>query len=245
MADQAEVMKQIKRKPGVNYPVLTPNIKGFEAARAVGAEEVAIFASASEAFSQKNINCSIKESIERFDEVLAAAKASNVKVRGYVSCVLGCPFEGEIQPEPVIEVTRALLERGCYEVSLGDTIGIGTPGSTYKLLSAMKEAGIPFDKLAVHFHNTYGQALANIVTALQFGIATVDSSVAGLGGCPYAKGATGNVPTEDVVFMLHGMGIETGVDLDKLIDTGAYIMGVLNKESRSLAGTAISKKRTL
>lgn len=244
MADQNEVMKQINRKAGVTYPVLTPNLKGFEAALAVGATEVAVFGSASESFSKKNVNASIKESIERFDDVLAAAKKNNIKVRGYVSCVLGCPYEGYIEPSPVIEVAKMLLDRGCYEVSLGDTIGVGTPGTTYKLLSAMKDAGLPFDKLAVHFHNTYGQALANITTSLQFGITTVDSSVAGLGGCPYAKGATGNIATEDVVYMLHGMGIQTGVDLDKLIDAGQFIMGKLGRESRSLAGTAIFKKRT-
>ena len=244
MADQSEVMKLIKQKPGVSYPVLTPNLKGFESALAVGAGEVAIFAAASESFSKKNINCTIRESIDRYDEVLQAAKKANVKVRGYVSCVLGCPYEGYIEPEPVIEVAKLLLEKGCYEVSLGDTIGVGTPGTTYKLLESLKSAGLPFDKLAVHFHNTYGQALANITTALQFGISTVDSSVAGLGGCPYAKGATGNVATEDVVYMLHGMGIETGIDLDKLIDAGQFIMSELGRESRSLAGTAILKKRS-
>jgi isopropylmalate/homocitrate/citramalate synthase len=243
MADQSEVMKAIKRKDGVSYPVLTPNIKGFEAAMAVGAQEVAIFAAASESFSKKNINCTIRESIDRYDEVLQAAKKSNVKVRGYVSCVLGCPYEGYIQPEPVVDVAKLLLEKGCYEISLGDTIGIGTPGTTFKLLTALKDAGVPLDKLAVHFHNTYGQALANIATSLQFGISTVDSSVAGLGGCPYAKGATGNVATEDVVFMLHGMGIETGIDLDKLIDAGQFIMTELGRETRSLAGSAILKKR--
>lgn len=243
MADQAEVMKLIKRREGVSYPVLTPNLKGYEAARVVGAEEVAIFAAASESFSKKNINCTIRESIDRYDEVLKAAKKDGVKVRGYVSCVLGCPYEGYIEPEPVIEVTKLLLERGCYEVSLGDTIGVGTPGTTWKLLKAMQEANLPFHQLAVHFHNTYGQAIANIATSLQFGIATVDSSVAGLGGCPYAKGATGNVATEDVVYMLHGMGIHTGIDLDKLIDAGQYIMTQLGRESRSLAGTAILKKR--
>ena len=243
MADHTEVLERIRRKPGVSYPVLTPNLKGFEAARAAGATEVAIFGAASEAFSRKNINCSIAESLERFRPVASEAKRHGIKVRGYVSCVLGCPYEGEIKPERVADVAAALYEMGCYEVSLGDTIGTGTPGRTKSMIEACARR-VPLDKLAGHYHDTYGQALANIYASLEMGVATFDASVAGLGGCPYAAGASGNVATEDVVYMLNGLGVRTGVDLDRLVDIGQWICGVLGKEPASKAGRAlISKKR--
>ncbi len=237
MADSEAVFQQVKRAPGVRYAALTPNLKGFERALSVKADEVAIFGAASESFSQKNINCSIAESIARFEPVMAAAKAENIPVRGYISCVLGCPYEGEIQPQAVLEVTRALFDMGCYEVSLGDTIGTGTAGSMAGLLDVLL-AEYPAEKLAVHCHDTYGQALANILVALQYGIATVDASVAGLGGCPYAEGATGNVATEDVVYMLNGLGIETGIDLAKLIAAGRNISAVLGRPSASRVARA-------
>ncbi len=238
MADSEAIFQQVKRAPGVRYAALTPNLKGFERAMAVKADEVAIFAAASESFSQKNINCSIAESIARFEPVIEAAKAENIPVRGYVSCVLGCPYGGEIAPQAVLEVTRALFEMGCYEVSLGDTIGTGTAGSMATLLDTLL-AHYPAEKLAVHCHDTYGQALANILVALQHGIATVDASVAGLGGCPYAEGATGNVATEDVVYMLQGLGIETGIDLPKLITAGRNISAVLGRPSVSRVSRAM------
>ena len=242
MADHTEVLERIRRRPGVAYPVLTPNLKGFEAARAAGATEVAIFAAASEAFSQKNINCSIAASLERFRPVAAAAKASGVKLRGYISCVLGCPYEGEVKPARVAEVAGALADMGCYEVSLGDTIGVGTPGKTKSLIEACARR-LPIERLAGHFHDTYGQALANIYASLEMGVASFDSSIAGLGGCPYAAGASGNVATEDVVYMLNGLGIETGVDLERLVDTGQWICGLLGREPSSKAGKAIAAKR--
>jgi hydroxymethylglutaryl-CoA lyase len=242
MADHTEVLEGIRRKPGVSYPVLTPNLKGFQAALAAGATEVAIFGAASEAFSRKNINCSIEESLERFRPVAEAAKAAKVKVRGYLSCVLGCPYEGEVPTQKVAEVAGALYDMGCYEVSLGDTIGVGTPGRTQKMIEAVARR-VPLERLAGHYHDTYGQALANIYASLQLGVATFDSSVAGLGGCPYAKGASGNVATEDVVYMLHGLGIRTGVDLDKLAETGAWISAVLGREPGSKAGKAIAAKK--
>jgi hydroxymethylglutaryl-CoA lyase len=242
MADHTEVLERIRRKPGVSYPVLTPNLKGFEAARAAGATEVAIFGAASEAFSKKNINCSIAESLERFRPVAEAARAANVKVRGYISCVLDCPYEGAIAPEKVAEVAGALYDMGCYEISLGDTIGTGTPGRTQKMIEAVAKR-VPIGKLAGHYHDTYGQALANIYASLEMGVATFDSSVAGLGGCPYAKGASGNVATEDVVYMLHGLGIETGVDLDKLVAIGQWICGVIGKDPVSKAGRALAAKK--
>ena len=210
MADHTEVLERIRRRPGVSYPVLTPNLKGFEAARAAGATEVAIFGAASEAFSRKNINCSIEESLARFRPLALEARKHDIKVRGYVSCVLGCPYEGEVAPARVAEVAGALYDMGCYEVSLGDTIGVGTPGKTKAMIEACAKR-VPMDKLAGHYHDTYGQALANIYASLELGVATFDASIAGLGGCPYAKGATGNVATEDVVFLLHGMGIATGI----------------------------------
>jgi hydroxymethylglutaryl-CoA lyase len=243
MADHTEVLERIRRKPGVSYPVLTPNLKGFESARAAGATEVAIFGAASEAFSKKNINCSIAESLERFRPVVEAAKSSNVKVRGYVSCVLGCPYEGEVKAERVADVAGALYEMGCYEVSLGDTIGTGTPGKTKAMIEATARR-VPMEKLAGHYHDTYGQALANIYASLEMGVATFDASVAGLGGCPYAKGASGNVATEDVVYMLNGLGVRTGVDLDKLVDIGQWICGILGRKPASKAALALAAKKT-
>ncbi|WP_028878535.1 hydroxymethylglutaryl-CoA lyase [Terasakiella pusilla] len=239
MADSAEIMEKITRKDGVSYPVLTPNLKGFEGAMAVGAKEVAIFGAASESFSQKNINCTIEESLERFRPVVEAAKELGVLVRGYVSCVVGCPYEGEIAPEKVADVSAKLYEMGCYEISLGDTVGVGTPGKVKDMLAAVS-AKVPMEKLAVHFHDTYGQALANIYAALEMGVATVDSSVAGLGGCPYAKGASGNVATEDVVYMLNGLGIDTGVDLDKLCEAGRFISNVLGRAPASKVSLAMA-----
>jgi len=242
MADHTEVLERIRRKPGVSYPVLTPNLKGFEAARAAGATEVAIFGAASEAFSKKNINCSIAESLERFKPVVDAAKKEKIRVRGYVSCVLGCPYEGEINPERVADVAGALYEMGCYEVSLGDTIGTGTPGRTKAMIEACARR-VPLEKLAGHYHDTYGQALANIYASLEMGVATFDASVAGLGGCPYAAGASGNVATEDVVYMLNGLGMRTGVDLDRLVDIGQWICGILKKAPSSKAARALAAKR--
>ena len=241
MADHTEVLEGIRRKPGVSYPVLTPNLKGFEAARAAGATEVAVFGAASESFSKKNINCSIAESLERFRPVAEAARKANIKVRGYISCVLGCPYEGEIAPAKVAEVARALNDMGCYEISLGDTIGTGTPGKTKAMIEACAHV-VPIERLAGHYHDTYGQALANIYASLEMGVATFDASVAGLGGCPYAKGASGNVATEDVVYMLNGLGIDTGIDLAKLVATGQWICGVIGKEPQSKAGKAIAAK---
>ena len=240
MADTAEVLAGIGRRPGTSYPVLTPNMKGFEAACAAGAEEVAIFGAASEAFSYKNINCSIAESLERFAPVAAAAGERGLPVRGYVSCVLGCPYEGDIAPANVAEVAADLFEMGCYEISLGDTIGVGTPIKAQAMIDAVAEK-VPREKLAVHFHDTYGQALANILACLEKGVAVIDSSVAGLGGCPYAKGASGNVASEDVLYMLNGMGIETGVDFDRLVEAGRFISEFLgrppvSKVSQALAG---------
>jgi len=242
MADHTEVLERIRRKPGVDYPVLTPNLKGFEAARAAGATEVAIFGAASEAFSKKNINCSIAESLERFAPVAEAARSANIRVRGYISCVVGCPYEGEIAPQKVGEVAEALFHMGCYEISLGDTIGVGTPAKTQAMIEACAKR-VPVAQLAGHYHDTYGQALANIYASLELGIATFDSSVAGLGGCPYAAGASGNVATEDVVYMLDGLGIQTGIDLDRVVTIGQWICGVLGKEPATKAGRAIAAKK--
>jgi len=239
MADSAEVMGLITRKNGVSYPVLTPNLKGFDGAMSVEAKEVAIFGAASESFSQKNINCSIEESLERFLPVVDAAKKANIKVRGYVSCVVGCPYEGDIDAGKVAEVSAKLFEMGCYEISLGDTVGVGTPGKVQTMLRAVS-AHVPMEKLAVHFHDTYGQALANIYGALELGVSVVDSSVAGLGGCPYAKGASGNVATEDVVYMLNGLGIESGVDLTKLCEAGRFISQALGRVPASKVSLALS-----
>ncbi len=241
MADHDTVLRGIRRKTGVNYPVLTPNIKGYENAVAAGAEEVAIFGAASESFSNKNINCSIDESLERFAPITEKAAADGVRVRGYVSCVLGCPYEGDIAPATVAHVAETLYSMGCYEISLGDTIGVGTPLKAQRMVDAVAER-VPMDKLAAHFHDTYGQALANLLAVMQLGVATVDSSVAGLGGCPYAKGASGNVATEDVVYMLNGMGIKTGVDLDALAATGRWICGQLGKTPASRVAQALAAK---
>jgi hydroxymethylglutaryl-CoA lyase len=242
MADHTEVMERIRRKPGVSYPVLTPNLKGFEAARAAGATDVAIFGAASEAFSKKNINCSIAESLERFEPIALESRKSNIRVRGYVSCVLGCPYEGEIKPDKVAEVAGALYDMGCYEVSLGDTIGTGTPGKTKAMIEACARR-VPLERLAGHYHDTYGQALVNIYASLEMGVATFDASVAGLGGCPYAAGASGNVATEDVIYMLNGLGVRTGVDLDQLVEIGQWICGLLNRKPASKAALAISAKK--
>ena len=242
MADHVEVLERIRRKPGVSYPVLTPNLKGFEAARTAGATEVAIFGAASEAFSRKNINCSIAESLERFRPVVDAAIAANIRVRGYISCVAGCPYEGAIAPQKVAAVARALYDMGCYEISLGDTIGVGTPGKIQAMINACA-TGVPPDKLAGHYHDTYGQALANIYASMELGVATFDASVAGLGGCPYAAGASGNVATEDVVYLLEGLGIETGIDLDKVVETGIWISSILKRDPGSKAGRAIAAKK--
>jgi len=239
MADHAKVFNDIERKPGISYPVLVPNTKGLEAAIAAGVKEIAIFGAASESFSQKNINCSIAESLERFKKVIEAAKSHGIRIRGYVSCVCGCPYEGHIDPKAVARIAKEMYDMGCYEISLGDTIGIGTPGSIRTMLEEVLRV-VPAETVAVHCHDTYGQALANILTALEMGVGTVDASVAGLGGCPYAKGASGNVATEDVVYMLHGMSIETGIDLRKLILTAEYICHVLNRTTNSKAGLALS-----
>jgi len=239
LADAAEVFSGIEKLPGVSYPVLTPNLQGYERARAVGANEVAIFGAASEAFSRKNINASIDESIERFIPILAQAKNDGVKVRGYVSTVLGCPYQGDVQIADVVRISKRLYELGCYEISLGDTIGIGTPKNARAMLSAV--AGeIPMSALAVHFHDTRGQALANILACLEEGVRVVDSAVSGTGGCPYAKGASGNVASEDVVYMLEGIGMNTGIELDKLIETGRWLSQLLGRETGSKVNRASS-----
>ncbi|ALG74827.1 hydroxymethylglutaryl-CoA lyase [Azospirillum thiophilum] len=237
MGDSAEVLAGIARKPGVRYAALTPNLKGLEGALAARADEVAVFGAASESFSRKNINCSIAESLDRFAPVMERAKAEGVPVRGYVSCVLGCPYEGEISPGAVAEVAERLYAMGCYEISLGDTIGTGTPTRAQLMIAAVADR-VPVERIAVHFHDTYGQALANILAALQMGVAVVDSSVAGLGGCPYAKGASGNVASEDVLYMLDGLGIETGVDLDRLIAAGAFISDAIGRPTASKVARA-------
>ena len=237
MAASDEVMTTIKREAGVSYPVLTPNMKGYEGARAAKADTVAVFGAASESFSQKNINCSIAESLERFKPVIDAAKTDGVRVRGYVSCVLGCPYEGRITPSQVAPVAMALFEMGCYEISLGDTIGVGTPAETKALIRAVA-AEVPVAALAGHFHDTYGQALANIWAAVGEGVTVFDSSVSGLGGCPYAKGASGNVASEDVVYSLHRSGFETGVDLDALIEVSVWISEKLSRRPGSKVAIA-------
>lgn len=237
MAGSAEVFAQIQQQPGITYAALAPNLRGFEAALEAGVKEVAVFAAASEAFSQKNINCSIAESLERFVPLMDAAKQHGVRVRGYVSCVLGCPYDGSVPPEQVASVARELYKMGCYEVSLGDTIGAGTAGATRHLFNVVGRE-VPRNLLAGHFHDTYGQALTNIYASLQEGINVFDSSVAGLGGCPYAKGATGNVATEDVLYLLNGLGIATGIDMDKLIDAGQRICTVLDKSNGSRVARA-------
>lgn len=237
MAGSAEVFAQIQQKPGITYAALAPNLKGFEAALEAGVKEVAVFAAASEAFSQKNINCSISESLERFVPLMEAAKQHDVRVRGYVSCVLGCPYDGSVPPEQVASVARELYNMGCYEVSLGDTIGAGTAGDTRRLIEVVGSR-VPRNRLAGHFHDTYGQALANIYASLLEGISVFDSSVAGLGGCPYAKGATGNVASEDVLYLLEGLGIDTGIDMARLIAAGQRICTVLDKPNGSRVARA-------
>lgn len=239
MADQEDVCIAIKRRPGVSYPVLVPNLIGLEKALTLNVGEIAIFAAASESFSRKNINCSISESLERFAEVIAKAGQHRIKVRGYVSCVLGCPYEGNISPGAVAAVAGRLLELGCYEISLGDTIGVGTPRHAQRLIDVVTEK-VPVAQLAVHFHDTYGQALANILAVLEKGISVVDSSVAGLGGCPYATGASGNLASEDLLYMLDGLGIETGVDLKALVAAGNYISDQLGRPSGSKVARAMA-----
>ncbi|MFG1401420.1 hydroxymethylglutaryl-CoA lyase [Xanthobacter sediminis] len=241
MADTAEVLAGITRRAGVRYPVLAPNLKGLELALASGVEEVAVFAAASEAFSARNINCSIAESLERFAPVMDLARARGVAVRGYVSCVLGCPYQGEVPLAKVVEVAQTLAAMGCYEVSLGDTIGVGTPDKAKAMARAVAEH-IGLARTAVHFHDTYGQALANVLACLELGIATVDASVAGLGGCPYAKGASGNLATEDLVYMLDGLGIETGVDLGRLATAGRAITTALGRAPASRVAQALAAK---
>ena len=239
LADAAEVYAGIRRRPGVHYPVLVPNERGYERAREVGVEEIAVFTAASEEFNRRNINASIEESLQRFEPVLRRARADGVRVRGYVSTVLGCPYQGAVPLADVVRVARELHQMGCYEVSLGDTIGVGTPGKARDMLRAVA-AEVPMTALAVHFHDTWGQALANILGCLEEGVAVVDAAVAGTGGCPYARGASGNVATEDVVYMLHGLGVETGVDLDALAATGRWLSGLLGRETGSKAGRALT-----
>jgi hydroxymethylglutaryl-CoA lyase len=244
MADAADVMARIRRKPGVRYPVLTPNMKGFDAALAAGADEVAVFVAATETFSKRNINCSIDESLARAAPIFDAAKAAGVRVRGYVSVVLGCPYEGDVDPAQVANVAARLYAMGAYEVSLGDTIGTGTAGRTQALLRRVAQE-VPIAALAGHFHDTYGQALANLYAALEVGVTTFDCSVAGLGGCPYAKGATGNVASEDVLYLLDGLGIETGVDMTKLRRAGRYISGHLGRATASRVARALDVREPL
>ena len=241
MADTAEVLAKITKRPGVRYPVLVPNLKGLDAALAAGVEEIAVFGAASESFSRRNINCSIAESLDRFRPVAAKAREAGLAVRGYISCVLGCPYEGEIAVDAVVQVARALTDMGCYEVSLGDTIGVGTPVKARAMLEAVA-AAVPIDRLAVHFHDTRGQALANILACLEVGVSVVDSAVAGLGGCPYAKGASGNVATEDLVYMLDGMGIATGIDLGRLAAAGRDICASLGRAPVSKVAQVLAKQ---
>jgi len=244
MADAADVMARIRRRPGVRYPVLTPNMKGFEAAAAAGADEVAVFVAASETFSRKNINCGVAESLERAQPIFAAAKSKGIRVRGYISCVLGCPYEGDVDPRTVAQIAAALFTSGAYEVSLGDTIGVGTAGKTAALVARVAEH-VPVAALAGHFHDTYGQALTNVYAAMETGVATFDCSVAGLGGCPYAKGATGNVASEDVVYLLNGLSIHTGVDLTKLRAAGQMISDFLGRPPVSRVARALAARNEL
>jgi hydroxymethylglutaryl-CoA lyase len=238
MADTAQVLAGIKHKPGISYPVLTPNLKGFENAAAAGAREVAIFGAATDAFSNANINCSIEQSIERFAPVCEAARKRNIRVRGYVSCVVGCPYEGAVDPKKVADVAKRIFDLGCYEISLGDTIGVGTPRKVEQMIETVARY-IPMDKLSVHFHDTHGQALANILAALQCGISGIDSAVSGLGGCPYAHGASGNVASEDVLYMLNGLDIETGVNLDALLAASAFISEAVHHPPASKVARAM------
>jgi len=243
MANTDEVYRQISSIEGPGFPVLVPNAKGLDAALKCGVKEIAVFTAASESFTQKNINCTIAESIERFSSVIDRALDSGLLVRGYVSCVLGCPYEGDIAPEIVAEVAERLHDQGCYEISLGDTVGVGTPAKAQVMVEKVAKA-VPVAKLAAHFHDTYGQGLANILAVLEQGVSVVDSSVSGLGGCPYARGASGNVATEDVLYMLNGLGIKTGVDLSKLIDAGAYISEFLGRDSGSKVALAVGQGNT-
>ena len=242
MADNAQVMAAIERRPGTIYSVLAPNMRGFDAALAAGADEVIIFGAASEAFSQANINCSIAESIARFEPVAEAVKAAGLRLRGSISCALGCPYQGEVDPASVVEVARRYLELGCDEIDIADTIGVGTPARVDRVMKAVTEVVDPA-RIAGHFHDTYGQSLANILASMQAGISIFHTSVAGLGGCPYAKGATGNVATEDVVYMLHGMGIETGIDLDAVVEIGQWISAHLDRKAASRAGNALAARK--
>ncbi|MEN3371776.1 hydroxymethylglutaryl-CoA lyase [Dechloromonas sp. ZS-1] len=238
MGDNSAVMGAIRRRPGVTYSVLTPNLQGFDGAVQAQADEVAIFGAASEAFSQKNINCSIAESLKRFEPVVSAASALEIPVRGYVSCVVGCPYAGTVDPQKTAEIAKILFDMGCYEVSLGDTIGVGNPDSIRRMIEACARV-VPIEKLAGHYHDTYGMAIANVHASLEMGMATFDASIAGLGGCPYAKGASGNVATEDVVYLLHGLGIETGIDLAKLAAVGDWISSTINRPNGAKAGRAL------
>ena len=237
MADSGNVFNALTKKTGVQYSALTPNLKGLEAALEAGVDEVAVFGAASESFSQKNINCTISGSLQRFEPVLELAKQHSIPVRGYVSCVMGCPYEGDIAPSAVAQVSKTLLDMGCYEISLGDTIGTGTPGATKALLDEVLKY-IPVAKTAAHFHDTYGQALVNLYTALEYGVATIDSAVSGLGGCPYAKGASGNVATEDVLYMLNGMGVTTNVDMNKLLEVAKLVSTMLSRPPVSKVASA-------
>jgi len=243
MADTDQVLdrlnaSEVKQQTGAQYAVLTPNLKGLEGAVQHRADEIAIFGAASESFTQKNINCSIKESLLRFEDIAASAQQLNLPMRGYVSTIIGCPYEGDIDPQAVADVAKTLYQMGCFEISLGDTIGVGTPVKFQRMLDAVLKE-VPADKIAVHCHNTYGQALVNIYASLEYGINKIDSAVAGLGGCPYAKGASGNIATEDVLYMLHGMNIETGVDIDQVIETGNWICAELKRDNQSKVGIAL------
>lgn len=243
MQDNAEVYRGIRKKPKIEYPVLVPNLKGLESALEVGVKEVAIFASASETFSQKNINCSIEESVARFSTTIKKSHENNIKVRAYVSCVVGCPYEGQVKSPTVARLSSALLELGCYEISLGDTVGVGTPKKFVSLLRELRNISSDMKEFAVHCHNTYGQGIANVYASLENDVRTFDSSVAGLGGCPYAAGASGNVATEDLLYLLHGQGLDTGIDLEKIINTGDWISKQLQRDNQSRVGVAMLSKR--
>lgn len=245
MRDNSEVFRGIHKEPGVDYPVLVPNAKGMEAALNAGAREIAIFGAASEAFSQKNTNCSIAESVERFTSVIKLARDNGVKVRGYVSCIVGCPYEGDVQPLVVARLSAAMLELGCYEISLGDTVGVGTPKKIARVLRELKSISSAgnMSEFAVHCHNTYGQALANVYASLENDVRTFDSSVGGLGGCPYAAGASGNVATEDLLYLLQGQGLESGVDLNEMVAIGSWISEQLARENQSKVGVAMMARQ--
>jgi hydroxymethylglutaryl-CoA lyase len=240
MASSSDVFSGLRKRAGVSYPMLVPNLKGFELALEAGVEDIAIFVAASETFAKKNINCTIDESFDRYRQVVEKAQIENVKIRGYISCVLGCPYEGKVSIDSVAEVATRLLDLGCYEISLGDTIGVGTPVRAQQMVERVSQS-VPIQQLAAHFHDTYGQGLANLLAVLQCGITVIDSSIAGLGGCPYAKGASGNVATEDVLYMLDGMEISTGIDMQKLLEASAYIAEILDRDSVSRAGQALRK----